>query len=543
MKVCEKCKKNIPDDAIFCPYCGEKKQEENGQQILFCPECGEKIEKGYINCPKCGKLLIEKEIDLELKESATRETAGKKTEEKDSASHRRTYTMNVKELVYPKGLSKVLNAILGAIYGYLALTYLPYLNYYAMGDKVWGVVMIATCVWCSCMLLVIAFRCQKQYGRHLFYALISGEILKCILHIIYIQKISRYEYWAGTSSTRYYSIVGAVLTIILCWYTMKKEDMLCPSENESIIQILKEIPQILQSIFSDKETGIDIQEEKKIKQKSPAIIRPKTESEKILLVICSNTFLIFGILYTINIAGEILLSFEFFKLITGFLSIMVSIAIWMIFYYGKKGNLDGTGFSIVNGVMLIRFVIRVVICLILISVAIIAGAGIGECILLLIIMSLDLYYWWSIWKIFNSMKQNSKGFSEEVFVGIYPIFILSISVFGKVIMFAIASFMQSTAEQLTGTLNQYGDTVSSLAGILTNMLGLGYGYGWGQSSEFIQSILQPINEGIMGAFGYNKDPIFMMIDIVIPVLEILLLIKFRSLTNIGEENKKEERSE
>lgn len=536
MKVCKNCEKEIPDNASFCPYCGEDQREKVVPRIRYCKGCGEELKAGYINCPNCGRPVENQfqrqqpHVSQPRPDSESAPKAGNVKPQTTSSGS------NIKDITYPKGLLKVLSIVLGAVYAYMALTYLPYLSYYAAADKTWGVFMIVSCVWCSFILFVIAFRCRKQYGLHLLYALAGGEILKCILHIINIQRMVRYEYWSG-SSAKYLSIAGTVVTVVICWYAMKKEDMLLPVESGNFVQTAKEIPRVLRNIFSGNgstQNGHFENREKTLKQPK-TVIRPGTEGEKILLAVCSNIFLILGVLYTVNIVFGIFSSFAFFKLVTGFLSIMMCIAIWMIYYNGKKGILDGTGFSIVNGVTLIRFIVRIVISLILIIIAASAGAGVGGCLILALVMALDLYYWWSIWKMFHSMQRNTRGITEEVHAGIYPIFILGINVFIKVALFAFASFMQATADNLTGTLNQYGNSASSAAGMFTNMLGLGYGLGWGQSSEFIQSILQPINEAIQESLGYSQNPFLMIVAIVIPVLEILLLIKLRSFADVSTE--------
>lgn len=63
MKNCSNCGKQIEGDFAFCPYCGEKIENQkkcavcgtvlNGD-YLFCPVCGSSV-KGEIICPSCGK--------------------------------------------------------------------------------------------------------------------------------------------------------------------------------------------------------------------------------------------------------------------------------------------------------------------------------------------------------------------------------------------------------------------------------------------------------------------------------------------------------
>ena len=97
MKECVKCKKEYPDDMVFCSYCGitlqPKIQESvcpacgkvvHADNLRFCPYCGEKIEfsktanitinakpidngnnhlaQGNV-CPACGKLIHAKNLN------------------------------------------------------------------------------------------------------------------------------------------------------------------------------------------------------------------------------------------------------------------------------------------------------------------------------------------------------------------------------------------------------------------------------------------------------------------------------------------------
>jgi len=75
--ICQKCKAENQDTAIFCKDCGEKLQQEqsavenncpncehssNPSDAVFCEQCGNSIEPeewwhqyvGYVNCTNCG---------------------------------------------------------------------------------------------------------------------------------------------------------------------------------------------------------------------------------------------------------------------------------------------------------------------------------------------------------------------------------------------------------------------------------------------------------------------------------------------------------
>lgn len=545
MKKCQSCNREITENARFCPYCGVTQQEESTPKIRYCSKCGEELKDDYISCPKCGWELKKKEEDPSPDPDpgqwqGTGSKTGTTPSDKSSVP-----SLNPG---YPQGILKVLCIVMGAVYAYMALTYTPYLSYYDAADKAWGVFMIIACVWYALISFVIAFRCKKQYGIHLFYALTGGGILKCVLHIIELQKIARYEYWSN-SFTEYLPVIFTVLTIVACWYAMKKEEMLFSNETRPFGQIVKEIPKVLHMVLAGNGTtqsggastdGTSVGNTATGGTRKPGI-RPNphmgAEGAKILSVICGNLYLIFGVLYTINIAYEVFASFAFYKLITGFLSIMICIAICMIYSSGRNGILDGTGFSIVNGVTLVRFIVRIVIWSILFLTTAAANTSVTglAAFIILVVACLDLYYWWSIKKLFYSMRQNAKGLREEVTVGIYPIIILTLNAVAKALFFSFASYMQYTVNNITGTLNQYGEEASGLAGLFTDWLGLGYGYGQSQVSDWTQSFLNPINQWLQGTFGFGENPLIMGIAIAIPVLEILMLIKLRSFVYVKPE--------
>lgn len=59
---CNNCNKDIPEDSVFCPYCGQKVDKikkcsvcgyELKEDFVFCPACGNKIDS-VRHCPKCG---------------------------------------------------------------------------------------------------------------------------------------------------------------------------------------------------------------------------------------------------------------------------------------------------------------------------------------------------------------------------------------------------------------------------------------------------------------------------------------------------------
>ena len=88
--------------------------------------------------------------------------------------------------------------------------------------------------------------------------------------------------------------------------------------------------------------------------------------------------------------------------------------------------------------------------------------------------------------------------------------------------------MQSFANNVNMTLNQYGEEANSIAGYFTNSLGLGYGLGYGTSSDLVNSLLSPVTSWIQNTFGFSQSPVMMLLAIAIPVISIVLFFKMRS---------------
>lgn len=69
MKVCKKCNRSFPNDAVFCSECGEKLVDE-----IKCPRCGAEVEPEDRFCSKCGYNLKEgnkcSKCGAELKEGS-----------------------------------------------------------------------------------------------------------------------------------------------------------------------------------------------------------------------------------------------------------------------------------------------------------------------------------------------------------------------------------------------------------------------------------------------------------------------------------------
>ena len=60
---CQYCGNEIPDNSVFCPFCGQKpvltKTNSNGET---CNNCGAPLEPGSTYCPNCGKAVTGKSL-------------------------------------------------------------------------------------------------------------------------------------------------------------------------------------------------------------------------------------------------------------------------------------------------------------------------------------------------------------------------------------------------------------------------------------------------------------------------------------------------
>ena len=522
MKRCCNCGKEIGDHISFCPYCGEK-QDENGNnvKVRYCTRCGRKWGEEEEYCPICGS---EKEKIYDTKVS--------KNDEKKVSTDKKTEKSQQKEgheSDSDSKLLKILGTILGIVYAYNIFTYMPYLKSYTAFSFIWGLGMVLTYAWCSVICFVIAYKSRKEYGMTLFYALCIGEILKGVLSIIEVYQIT--YYWERSSAT-YLPIVGAVLVSLGAYYLMKRKGLIVKNEEWKVMDYIRDIPVVLQGIFSKIETdkirervskGVLNSDENDPRYENSTL---NIEAKKIWRIVNHNVFLIFGGLYTINLLYRVFASFSFFNIANNLFSILICIAIWMIYFSGRKGTLDAAGFSIVNGIMWIKVFVHVVIGFILLCVA--GYIDIRLFLIALILVTMDVAYWWSLGSILSSITKNAKNEVRTLKAGIYPMLVLGVNVVLKTASFTWASFLQSTANSVNGSLNEYGNMTSSIVGSLFGDLGLGYDTGYGWTSSIAQSIISPITEWVQSNLGFSQNPFIMMIAIAIPVLEIILLSKVRA---------------
>lgn len=73
---CNKCGSQLPDDALFCDFCGARvnrvktpKEKTSNDGVAFkCPYCGEYLSSSDLKCPTCGKEIRGKEVTKSVKE-------------------------------------------------------------------------------------------------------------------------------------------------------------------------------------------------------------------------------------------------------------------------------------------------------------------------------------------------------------------------------------------------------------------------------------------------------------------------------------------
>ena len=57
VKICPKCKKELPDNAVYCDACGTLWKKIAESDCVFCSNCGQKLQVGVAYCSSCGNPL------------------------------------------------------------------------------------------------------------------------------------------------------------------------------------------------------------------------------------------------------------------------------------------------------------------------------------------------------------------------------------------------------------------------------------------------------------------------------------------------------
>lgn len=479
MKECVKCRKEILINAVRCPYCGAE-QEVN------------------MNCSE---------------QTAETVKSDRKTELEPSQQS-------------PGDILRIYGLVCGFVSICCSLMYLPYLNYYFTSDKLWGLGMVVAYAWCSLILFIIVYRCQREYGRHLLYALFIGASGKCALEIIKMQSELRYY---SSDISDYYSVVGTIVAILGCWYLMKKDDLIQPlQEGDSFIRIVKEIPKVInEALFRERNTSfIKVREEKK--QENAVQNKLASSQIKVHMLIRSRIFLIFSILYTGNLLYRLISEFSFLRVAGNLLVILMCIGLWLVYYSCRNNMTDKSGFSMVKGVITTKFILHMILDFIILLAIFAVGPGIEIKTVGLILILLDLFYWSALNRMAGCVKEMAYGKETPIYSGVYPIVILFLNVLFRGVIFTILSYIQNTANNAVNSINQYGNQVTSSLANIFNLFGVDYGYGYETSSSLVQSFISPVNEWIETTFGFGQSTFAMLLSISIPICEIVLLVKLNS---------------
>lgn len=513
-----------------------------------CSNCGKEIQGDAVYCPNCG--------------AVQREESGKKERRSN------VIRSNVQNEKQSSILLKVFGCVFGVLYAYEAVVQFGRLltfGFLRFDDILYAFFRLLTSGWSASILFLIAFKCRKRYGLQLLYALSGSAVLRYAFYCVSILKTYLFYGIWGSYVSRFLAgqllinTVETLLAVLGGYFIMKKEDMLDISRNTEVKDRIRKIPEALNILFSEVEKDVNrLIKNTENRQRSAAVpsgaaannARNKNAEpwippiitfckvKKLTLVLKSPVFLVFGILYTINLVYEIFSGFSILKLVTSLFSILICIAIWMIYSSSINGKLDSSGLAIVNGIMIFRAVMWViggVLLMILAVIATVIAANIADTAtvvsvlvfaMILLGVFLNFAYWYSLHKTFSGMKSIATGHTGEVTVGIYPMFVLVLDVIKNIGMF-ILTVMVGVA--LPSFLYGYVQLFGMSLGELTNELGLGYSVGSGLTDSVLQSILGPAMQILhRSLWSY----LIILVQIAISVLEIVLLVKIRSYEDI-----------
>ena len=505
----------------------ENKPDQLNPQIRYCSKCGAEVRVSGRFCWKCGAPLPQENVDT--KKPDTKKENNDKT---DTVSNTiadigdKIAEAGEKIKQNPKGLLKIYCLLVAISYGCFALYDIQYITSY-YNNAIWSLLKVLAEGWIAFLFAVIGLRCQKEYGKNLVYALFAGTAVKCILHVYNVYESSKYYV---NSSSDIYAIIIIVIEVVICYYLMKKNGFIVSRENDTVTQILRDFPWALrQTLNGEKGDGQRPQKKEKEEKTTIDISLPQG---KLQAVLTSKAFLVFAVIYTVNLAGNVFTDFSLYKIFFQIFPILFCTGIWMIYCDRYKENMSTSGFSLINVVFVFELVIRIVILVLAVIAAFSmdSDAGVALFFWAAIIIGFDIGYWRSLILTISSMKEcavHGTGY-VEMHASWYPIVIWVVQIIIKGIGFWIACSMQSFANNVNMTLNQYGEEANSIAGYFTNSLGLGYGLGYGTSSDLVNSLLSPVTSWIQNTFGFSQSPVMMLLAIAIPVISIVLFFKMRS---------------
>lgn len=208
--------------------------------------------------------------------------------------------------------------------------------------------------------------------------------------------------------------------------------------------------------------------------------------DKILELIKSNAYLVFCILYSVQLVGGLMNS----NIVGNLFVLITCVAIWLIYADGRAGTLNTTGLTMINVMMWIRAGSYGLIGLLVLTLS--GYLGGAYTVILIGIVALFAGYYWYLGYILSGIKKYARGIDTPIKVGIYPLIVMGIDVLGK--------FMN-----LVG-----GNIVASILGTAL----------WRQAGS-----------GVIGAiyslFGANQNVLVRLAALAIPVLELYFLVKIR----------------
>ena len=536
----------------YCPGCGEKKDADDH----FCGNCGFNLtkcdEKLMKYCPHCGKerkanarFCIQCGLDFFSFRQDSMSDSKPRTENSEHKTGQKTESKQTQERVWKPektagnteissmGILKVVSVLAAILFAYFGLKSMVYFNYSSMQAKIWAFLSVATGLFNTMLMLLIAFRCHKEYGRSLLYAFVGSEIIRIGLKLYYIQDKAIYH---DVKMTEYLPILWAVLLVLVLNYLMKQQNLLYTAQEEGFKDTVCRIPYAIQKAFNPNAI-----EKQSVSQKTangkhkfdnviqmPGFEYTNNQEKALMWIPTTKIYLIFCILFTANLIIGVFSKFSLWGLIGKIIPIIMCVGLWKI--YGNKREYEkGTG--LISGTLMVRFVFHIVICVILLIIVFSLQLGFWWYLGSIALVCIDLGYLYSLHNTFLRLTQLGKGENVEVTAGLYPIFALVLGAIVKVISFIWALWLQSVANGLNSRISGYGNAASSEVANFFSMLGLNYSYVYGESSSFIRGLLQPIMDWIQSILGFSQNPFIMLIAIAIPVCEIILLNNIRYTHN------------
>lgn len=499
--------------------------------IQYCSNCGAKLRESGRFCWKCGEPISQKS-----KASETADTRKENNEKIDTVINNiadigtgigeKITEAGEKIKQNPKGIMKIYCLLMAISYGSLALHDIQYITSY-YHNTIWGLLMVLSGGWMAFLFAVIGLRCQKEYGKNLFYGLAAGAVVKSVLYIYSIYENSKY--YINTSSD-VYAIIGIVIAVSICYCIMKKNDFITFGKDDTAVQVLRELPWALSQTLNGKNENRERPQKKENETKVTVDIN--LPQGKLQSMLSSKAFLIFAIIYTANLAANVFTAFSLYKLFFQTLPILFCIGMWMVYCERYKERMSTSGFSLIKVVFGFELVLRVILLVIVVIIALLVGSDAGVALFFLgaIIVGFDIGYWRSLNLTIGSMSEcavHGTGY-VEMHASWYAILIWIFQTIIKVVGLGIACYLQSLANNMNMTLNQYGEEVNEIVGYFTGELGLGYGLGYGTSSNMVNSLLSPVTTWIQNTLGFSQSPAVMLLAIAVPVCSIILFFKIRS---------------